>query len=59
MASQICFTLPPELSSDFQAYCKKNNLSQSEFIRHLIRVEIYHEKSLSKGGEKNESRRNN
>ena len=49
MASQLCFTLPANLLNAFKEYCEANDLNQSELIRHLIRTEIYHEKSLDKG----------
>lgn len=48
LSQQVCFILPKILLGDLDKYCEKNNLNRSEVIRHLIRIEIYHEKSLDK-----------
>lgn len=50
--ARISMNLPEPLNTDFRAYCKKNALQFQELLRHLIRIEIYQEKSLSKGGVK-------
>lgn len=44
----INMTIPEQLLKDLNEYCERNELQRSEFIRHLIRLEIYHEKSLDK-----------
>lgn len=50
--AKLTFSMPEEILKDLTSYCDKNGLAKSELLRHLIRIEIYHEKSLEmRGGE--------
>jgi hypothetical protein len=40
--------MPDDLHFDLVNYCKDNSLKPSDVARHLIRIEIYQEQSLSK-----------
>jgi len=48
---RVNITIPPILFKDTKKYCKENGIKISELIRHLVRIEIYHEKSLERGCE--------
>ena len=43
---RININLPSRMSVDLRKYCFDNMLNLQELIRHLIRTEIYIEKSL-------------
>jgi len=42
------FSFPQDVFEDMQSYCKKNGMSQSELVKHLVRKELYQDKSLAK-----------
>jgi len=43
---RINVSMPDDFLKEVDKYCVDNKLQRSELIRHLLRVEIYHEKSL-------------
>lgn len=51
--AKLTFSMPQVIANDLNNYCFKNKLTKSELLRYLIRIEIYHEKSLERknGGE--------
>lgn len=40
--------IPIQTYKDFENYCKDNDLKLNDVVRHLIRTEIYQEKSLER-----------
>ena len=38
--------VPDKVYSDLKNYCKENSFSVGEFIRHIIRMEIYYKKPI-------------
>jgi hypothetical protein len=51
---RVNFSIPPVLHEDTKKYCKDNGLDLSKLIRHLLRIEVYYEKSLERGCEDEE-----
>lgn len=44
----ITISLADDLKLDLDTYCEDNGLKPSDVIRHLIRTEIYQDRSLAK-----------